>query len=115
MHKTQKTYAIARAQYDAALALFNEAYKAIEHLEASDFDLYIDTCTALNEKFQVEVLLKALHAAEDALIAWAFEAVSTSRAFGPMHRKAMNELKPHLNKQLIRQQVVDLSFRLSAR
>lgn len=113
MHSTQKTYMIAKATYQSAIECINEEMAAIEPLLAVNEDLYYEKWEAISEKYQSDVLFRAMRNAETAMIEWANAKVSKSKHFTARHKAAMAEINANLHMPATRAKMVDLAFRLA--
>lgn len=114
MNKYQKAYMIAKAVLQTADELWEKEVEALTAHDPENDELF-DTVTAeANKKYQVREKMAILRKVEDEMVNWANEKVSHSKHYTIIHKQAIAEVMEAYNKgnQKIRDQVIDLAFRL---
>lgn len=116
MNATQKAYAVAKANLDAANKIAAARIAKHEYLfEAGtieDTDKYIAICEQVETELKIVELAGILHNAETVMINWAIETVSKSEYYNDTYKQMTSDIMAHLHLYSIRTKVVALAFRL---
>ena len=114
MTQSQKTYAIAKAAYQAACSAVDEATRNIDE-NSAEFE---SACERACEQYKPSEFFRLMIAAEDAMVAECYQRVSsdpkTARQFAASKAQLDHLFQNYLKFPKIHESLVDLCFRLEA-
>lgn len=113
MHKTQTAYAIAKVAYELMADRKADLLRPYADLLDTDIDQYTELEIQFDNQLNGMEIRASYRKAQDEMIAWAFDKVSKSRHFNARYAEAMAEIKANMHLGSVRNQMIDLSFRLA--
>lgn len=118
MSPAQSAYILARATYDAAITEQNRlAPQPPQGAPESEVDAWLDASEAAHESLGLSRLFNALHAAEDAMLAWSFEVARKEAGRSRIKLAMIAEVEANIGKPLhlvSRTKAIDIALRLAA-